>query len=68
MSDTVGEDLLGLVQRWMAEMEIHSPFPGQAIKDRGGIVLETLASGSTKANPRPISEADVEAMLDKIFA
>jgi alcohol dehydrogenase class IV len=68
MSDAVSEDLLELVHRWMGEMKIESPFAGEVIHDREGIIRETLASGSTAANPRPVDEADVEALLDAIFA
>ena len=67
MSEAVGEDLMALVQRWMGQMKIESPLKGQAIEDREGIIRETLASGSTAANPRAVSETDVAGLLDRIF-
>ncbi len=68
ISQAIGEDLMTLVQRWMDAMDVHSPFSGQPITDREGIVRETMASGSTRANPRTVCETDVEALLDRIFA
>ena len=41
---------------------------GRELRDRDAIIRETLASGSTKANPRPVAEADVAALLDRLFA
>ncbi|MCE9615491.1 MAG: iron-containing alcohol dehydrogenase [Lentisphaerae bacterium] len=47
---------------------IASPFRGQALTDRDAIIAETLASGSTAANPRPVTAADAAAILNTLFA
>ena len=67
MSRTIGADLLEKTRYFIKTFKIESPFAGQTVRDRQGIVRETLESGSTKANPRPIMEKDVEFLLDKIF-
>ena len=48
-------------------MGIVSPFRGAQIVDREAIIHETLISGSTDANPRPVQAADVEGLLEDIF-
>ena len=68
MSEAVGLDLLAFIRRLLARFNIQSPFAGKAIPEREAIVKETLASGSTAANPRKVSAADVEYLLDRIFA
>jgi alcohol dehydrogenase class IV len=67
--------LLGMeVEEWVAaacgRMGLASPFRGAALcaADRAAVVSETLASGSTAANPRTVAAADVEALLAEIFA
>jgi alcohol dehydrogenase class IV len=68
MSRTVGADLLTFTRRWLKTFHILSPFAGKTIPDREAVVRETLASGSTAANPRPVTAADVVHLLDGIFA
>lgn len=67
MSAAVGGDLLeratGLVKRF----GIRSPFSGQPLREKERIVAETLASGSTAANPRTVTAGDVEWFLARIF-
>jgi alcohol dehydrogenase class IV len=63
----LGRDIADIVTEWTREMQLVSPFTGQIIRDREAIIKETLASGSTGANPRPVVAADVEALLAEIF-
>lgn len=44
-----------------------NPFKGRHIADPAEVIRETLASGSTAANPRPVSAADVVTLLNAIF-
>lgn len=67
MSETVGGDLLSVTNRLIEDFSIRSPFAGKTITDREKVIEETLASGSTAANPRKVSAADVEYLLDRIF-
>jgi len=67
MSCTIGADLFEKTRYFIKTLKIESPFAGQTVRDRQGIVLETLESGSTRANPRPVTEKDVEFLLEKIF-
>jgi alcohol dehydrogenase class IV len=48
-------------------MRIANPFAGRHLDDLDAIITETLASGSTKANPRSIDAAAVESVLDRLF-
>jgi len=68
VGELLGKDVLDRTDEMIAGMGIVSPFAGAEIIDREGIVRETLASGSTAANPRPVTEADVHTLLDAIFA
>jgi len=68
MSEAVGDDVLAFSRRLLTTFHIQSPFAGKTIADRDVVIRETLASGSTAANPRKVSAADVEHLLDRIFA
>lgn len=61
-------DLEGAVSRLWDQLQLHSPFAGKPLTDRNAIVAETLASGSTSANPRPVRAVEVHTLLDRIFA
>jgi alcohol dehydrogenase class IV len=63
----VGADLEEFGLALLRDLGIATPFAGQAILDEPGILSETLASGSTAANPRPVSAADVSAILRHLF-
>lgn len=67
LAEALGGDPLAVTRRLIEQLELHSPFRGQPIPDRDAVVRETLASGSTAANPRPVSAADVHALLDRLF-
>lgn len=67
MSKAIGGDLLAEVNRLINVFEIRSPFTGKPILEKDSIIQETLASGSTAANPRKVSSSDVERLLQKIF-
>ena len=68
------ETLLGVpfprfVADFLREFRIESPLKGAApdAATRAAIVRETLASGSTAANPRPVDEDAANALLDVLF-
>jgi len=63
-----GLDVEALVHDWMAAMRLQNPFAGRTIPDRDAFIRETLASGSTEANPRPVAADDVSRLLDTILA
>lgn len=67
MSKAVGGDIIERVNRLLDSLAIRSPFSGRKIPDRKRIIAETMASGSTKANPKTIAAADVEWLLDRLF-
>ncbi len=48
-------------------MGIINPFAGQKLDNRDGVITETLASGSTKANPRAVDNAAANDILDLLF-
>jgi len=68
MSEAACGDLLDRVNTLMADMDFKSPFVGKPLTHKERIIDETLASGSTKANPKPITRQDVEWMLTRLFA
>ncbi len=67
LSETLGGDLLAITDRLINSLEIHSPFKGRVITDRAKVIEETLASGSTAANPRKVTAEDIDHLLDLIF-
>lgn len=68
MADILGGDPGEFVSGLMTTLGVVSPFAGRDIVERKAIIEETLASGSTAANPRTVSEADAEMLLAEIFA
>lgn len=64
----LGEDLQQRTGGLLNALGIASPFAGQPILDREAVIAETLASGSTAANPRPVQAEDVDKVLDNLFA
>ena len=68
MCETVGGDLCARVEGFLRTFGIASPFAGKPVLSREAIIRETLASGSTQANPRTITREDVEWLLERLFA
>jgi alcohol dehydrogenase class IV len=68
LSDAAGKDLLQRVSELNDRLGIGSPFAGRPLQSREALIAETLASGSTRSNPRPVSAADVAGFLDSLFA
>lgn len=64
----VGMDIEPYVNDLLQRMEVRSPFAGKTLDDYEGIIEETLASGSTKSNPRKVNADDVVCLLDRLFA
>jgi alcohol dehydrogenase class IV len=62
-----GIDIEELVVAWMSAMQLENPFGGKRIEDLDAVIEETLASGSTKANPREVTPDDVRWLLKRIF-
>ena len=67
MSQAVGMDLLQKVHELQKTLKIVSPFKGKPLFDKEKIISETLRSGSTAANPKPVTRDDVEYLLREIF-
>ncbi len=67
MSQAVGMDLLQKVHELQKTLKIVSPFKGKPVLEKEKIIEETLKSGSTAANPKPITREDVEYLLKEIF-
>jgi alcohol dehydrogenase class IV len=68
MSETVGTDLITRVGDLSRNLGIVSPFAGREVLEKEKMIAETLASGSTQANPRSITRADLEWILDRLFS
>ncbi len=67
LSSAVGMDFSKRVEMLLKEMNISSPFKGKPLIEKDKIIQETLSSGSTAANPKPVTPADVEFLLNQIF-
>ena len=68
LSNVVSMDIEEYVQGLQQHLELRSPFAGMHLVDREAIIDETLASGSTKANPRKVTADDVSLLLDRLFS
>jgi alcohol dehydrogenase class IV len=62
-----GLDIEAQVEMWLGAMKLQSPFAGKTVADRDTFIRETLASGSTAANPREVTADDVSALLDALL-
>ncbi len=63
-----GLDIETLVPSWLEAMRLENPLAGRMVTDRDTFIRETLASGSTAANPRPVTAEDACALLDAVLA
>lgn len=61
-----GLDVEACVREWFCEMALENPFTGRQVTDRDAFVQEVLASGSTAANPRTVTDGDVRQLLAEI--
>lgn len=66
-SRALGRDLLDLIRHLLIRLDMPTPFRGRPIVEKEAIIRETLAAWSTQANPKPITSADVEWLLDRLF-
>ena len=67
VSEVIGEPLLEFVPRMMEAMRLENPFAGPIPADVDQIVAEVMGSGSTAANPRPVSTGDARRILNALF-
>lgn len=67
LRDRLGLDIENQTTTWLETMSLANPFVGKSLPDREAVIRETLASGSTAANPRPVSADDVSDLLDAIL-
>jgi len=67
LSNSVGMDFLERSEALLKILSISSPFRGRDIMNKEQIIEETLKSGSTASNPKEITVADVEFMLNELF-
>jgi alcohol dehydrogenase class IV len=68
LSDALGADVLSRSRSLLQALGIESPLAGQSLSDEEAVIRETLDSGSTRANPRPVSEDDVRSLLKTLFS
>ncbi|MBN1688378.1 MAG: iron-containing alcohol dehydrogenase [Candidatus Omnitrophica bacterium] len=67
LSQAVGKDFKERVEELLKILKITSPFQGKTLIEKEKIILETLTSGSTAANPKPVVREDVEFILRALF-
>ncbi len=68
LSVALGADVVARARELLQSLGVANPLVGHLPPDMDAIVAETLASGSTVANPRPISRADVEWLVRQVTA
>ncbi len=68
LSELAGKDFKTRARELCAAFEIKGLLKRNMVrKDRDMIVSETLGSGSTRANPRKISEGDIDFLLSELI-
>lgn len=67
VSRVLGRDLLEHIRYLLKQLDMPSPFRGKPVLDREIIIRDTVNAWSTKANPKLITPADVEWLLDRLF-
>lgn len=67
LGEAMGGDLQDAIRKLMNRLDMTSPFTGKSLREKDMIIQEALASGSTKANPKLITRADVEWLLGQLF-
>lgn len=68
LSRGIGMDLQSRVAHLTHHLGLTSPFAGLTLPAPETLVAEVLASGSTRSNPRPVTAADVNWFLARLFA
>ena len=63
----ISRDILDEIYRLGTALHIPNAFRRIECTDQDNIIAETLASGSTAANPRDVSAQDVEIILETLF-
>lgn len=63
----MGCDPAARIEVLLRKLDLRSPFPGQKLQEVDALIDETMASGSTAANPRPVTRADVTAIISELF-
>jgi alcohol dehydrogenase class IV len=64
----LGGDPVARTEALLRALGLEDPFGGRVLDDVDGVVAETLASGSTRANPRPVDADGVRWFLARLFA
>ena len=67
MSRALGGDLTEKITTLQTALGITSPFKGKPVIEKEKIIAETLRSGSTAANPKPVEREDVKFLLGELF-
>lgn len=67
LSALAGADLRQWVESLLSRLAVQNPFPSLQLRDTDGIIRETLASASARANPRPVTADDVRWLLARLF-
>lgn len=62
-----GLEIEAQVTAWLAAMRLPNALRGQTVTDRDAFIRETLASGSTAANPRNVTADDVVVLLEALL-
>jgi alcohol dehydrogenase class IV len=67
ISQILGVDFMRRVEEMLKIFSIVSPLKGKEMVEKEKITKETLASGSTSANPKAITSQDIEFILNELF-
>jgi alcohol dehydrogenase class IV len=67
MGVAVMGDFAEKTEALLKTLNIISPFRGKPVLEKELIIRETLASGSTAANPKAVAREDVEFLLSELF-
>ncbi len=67
LAQVFGADPVNFVKSLLNLMGVKSPFIGRQLIEKEVIISETINAFATQANPKKITQEDVEFLLDKLF-
>jgi alcohol dehydrogenase class IV len=67
LSELLAGDPISRVTELLNDLEVQNPFEGMTLDRAETIVRETLESGSTAHNPKPVTDEDVRWFLGCLF-
>jgi len=67
LRELLAGDPINRIHELLNDLEVQNPFQGMSLENAEAIVRETLESGSTAHNPKPVTDGDMRWFLGCLF-